>query len=213
MAAHAKAGEKQTFTVVAGDAEADNDALKFYADIARVGKLTLSANGANQIEPGGVVTYRHTLANLSNSDIDKTITLSGAGLPADWSYMIFETNEEGVIESNKQGQTSVNIDSLTIDATRYFTVRVMAPATALAGSRQILTLTAEVENDEFNKTSVTDTTTVISGQVRLYKRVIVLGPDGNKKSDDTNPVTDFSSTTEPKATTEAEINSKSQSFS
>ncbi|WP_211826150.1 DUF11 domain-containing protein [Kistimonas asteriae] len=186
VAADAPAVVKQPFAVLAEGQKGGNDALKFFATVERIGELTLTPNGANQIEPGGAVFYSHELRNLSNDPIQGDITLTGEGLDAGWSYQFFVADEKGQIQGS--GLQTMTIDGSLLtqkDAVYRIKVKVMAPANARPGVTKVLTLNAEYQlgTESVKRTATaTDSTTVIKGQIRLYKKVKVLS--GKNKTEE-----------------------------
>ncbi|WP_263081045.1 hypothetical protein [Endozoicomonas sp. Mp262] len=149
------------------------DTLEVHFTVTKTGAVTLTPNGSNQVEAGGSVYYEHELRNLSNKKITVT-DLAGSGLPSDWSYLIFEFDKDGknLVEN---GVTTLPPTELAAGDVKRFKVKVMSPANATPGSTQLLKLTGEYVLDEKTLTvEASDSTTVIKGQIRLYKQAAIL---------------------------------------
>ncbi|GAA4651376.1 hypothetical protein GCM10023116_36600 [Kistimonas scapharcae] len=152
-----------------------NDAVKYFVEVPVTGKLTLTPDGQNQIEPGGAVFYEHILENTSNQDLTG-ITLSGARTPADnnWSHVFFNVADGGAL-GDQISHLELSQLSLKAGERKVFRVKVIAPANAVAGSIDTLNLTAIYQLAGETKTATaTDRTTVIKGQLRLYKKAAIL---------------------------------------
>ena len=170
------------FAVLAQTADGSiDDAIRYFVEVPVTGELTLTPDGQNQIEPGGAVFYNHELRNLSNDQIQGDITLEGEGLKKGWSYQIFNVDENGQVQGAGQLQMTIPGSSLTSETVYRIKVKVMAPANASPGVTTVLTLKAKYQlgTESDQRTAIaTDSTTVIKGQIRLYKKVKVLSGDG-----------------------------------
>jgi len=167
-------------------------------DVIANRNITVSPNGANQVQPGGNVDYTHVIANGGNTT--EAVEISGANsLAADgWNnntQLFIDTTGNGTPDSWVQldnlptandlavrtpnGNTIlVDIDNaganplITLEPGQRLDVRVtvFAPSNAPAGTVDSYTLTASNANVS---DTATDTTEVVVGQVRLDKQAAV----------------------------------------
>lgn len=138
---------------------------------------TLAPSNSGQVAPAGSIVYAHTLSNVGNQscgDTTITTTLSAADIAAGWSSVAYiDVNGDGQIDA---GDTLITapIPALAGGAQSKILVKVFAPGGATAGAVSDVTVTA-TDNDTDGDGNVcpavttTDTTTVITGQVRLLK--------------------------------------------
>lgn len=156
-----------------------------------VRSLTFSPNNSGQVFAGGTVVYSHTITNTGNVTEGATagqVTLGGAmsGITAGWAFNIYwDRNNDGVLDVNDPvisdlsaltggsngASTAAGLD--VGESARIF-VRVNAPAGAANNDNNITTVTATTTGAINGiaapaAVAVTDTTTVITGQVRLTK--------------------------------------------
>jgi trimeric autotransporter adhesin len=153
--------------------------------------ITFTPNNTGQVFPGGTVVYTHTITNNGNvveGDAAGEVTLAGvmSGATASWGFTIYwDRNNDGVLDAgdpiisdlaNLTGGTGGASTAAGLDAgeTARIFVRVNAPVSAAIGDTNVVTTTATVTGTVNGiaaptVTPVTDTTQVISGQVRLTK--------------------------------------------
>ncbi len=156
-----------------------------------VRSITITPPNAGQVFPGGSVVYTHQITNNGNvleGDIAGEIVLSGAlsGATSGWNAVIYwDKNNDGVLDANDpvvtdlsqlSGGTGGASTAVGLDAgeTARLFVKVIAPNSATSGAVNTATITATVSNTVNGvaapaPATVTDTTTVIAGQVRLVK--------------------------------------------
>ena len=171
------------FGIIANDGDNTNDALEFAYRVHNIGAVELTPNGANQIEAGGSTLYTHKLRNTSNKT--RTFKVVGTHSQGDGWAHIFQAqgpiqhgieihSEYVLVKLSPKGQPSDSLD---------FTVKVLSPANAAPGSIDVLTLAVKEVESMANHdkevaggltTEATDASTVVKGQVRLYKKVKVL---------------------------------------
>lgn len=158
--------------------------------------LSITPDGANQVQPGGSIDYPHTVSNDGNTV--ETVELGAADSASGWSNttVVFAGSSCTATELSNLGtgtqtlcDTSNNGSSVTVadaDADglpeitlvpgQKFKVRVtvFAPSNAAQGAQDVLTLSATNTDSgapSDASASATDTTKVILGQVRLSKEV------------------------------------------
>jgi trimeric autotransporter adhesin len=156
-----------------------------------VRNITFTPNNTGQVFPGGTVVYTHTITNNGNVVEGATagqFTLAGGmtGATTSWAFSIFwDRNNDGVLDggdpviadlSALTGGTGGASTAAGLDPgeTARIFVRVNAPVSANLGDNNVVTTTATVTG-VINTIAaptvapVTDSTTVIAGQVRLLK--------------------------------------------
>ncbi len=186
------------FTVVSASDGTISDQKLDAVDVIANRNITVSPDGANQVQPGGNVDYTHVIANGGNTT--EAVEISGANsLAADgWNnntQLFIDTTGNGTPDSWVQldnlptandlavrtpnGNTIlVDIDNaganplITLEPGQRLDVRVtvFAPSNAPAGTVDSYTLTASNANVS---DTATDTTEVVVGQVRLDKQAAV----------------------------------------
>ncbi|MBL8518880.1 MAG: DUF11 domain-containing protein [Betaproteobacteria bacterium] len=156
-----------------------------------VRNITFTPNNTGQVFPGGTVVYTHTITNNGNvveGDAGGEVTLAGvmSGATASWGFTIYwDRNNDGVLDVgdpvisdlvNLTGGTGGASTAAGLDPgeTARIFVRVNAPVSAAIGDTNVVTTTATVTGAVNSIAAptvapVTDTTQVISGQVRLTK--------------------------------------------
>jgi len=137
---------------------------------------SLMPNNSGQVAPGGSIVYAHTLSNTGNQQcgvINITATLSAADSAAGWTVVTYvDVNGDGQIDA---GDTLITgpLPVLAAGTQRKLLAKVFAPGGATAGQVSTVTMTATDANTDGGTAcpvvSATDTTTVITGQVRLLK--------------------------------------------
>jgi trimeric autotransporter adhesin len=163
------------------------------ASFASVGTLTLTPDNTGQVYPGGTVVYPHTLAASGTSSCN-VVTL-GAKMDAaliglGWSGKVYlDANNDGELQTagdtllgaaNAAGTPfTVVAGNLVPGAPQRLLVQVFAPNGAAIGVTNLIALKASSTNtapgvggcgDVTSTANATDLTTVIIGQVRLYKK-------------------------------------------
>ena len=153
--------------------------------------ITITPTNSGQIYPGGSVAYAHTVTNSGNVLEGATLgqaALSNVmtGATAGWSAVVYwDKNNDGVLDASDPvvtdlsqltggtggASTAAGLDPA--ESARIF-VKVLAPAAAPIGAVNVDTVTV-TSTGTINAVaapaavSVTDTTTVIAGQLQLVK--------------------------------------------
>lgn len=138
---------------------------------------SLVPDNTGQVAPGGSIVYAHTLSNTGNQvcgDVTIASVLSAADVAAGWTSVAYvDVNGDGQIDA---GDTLITapLPALVAGAETKILIKVFAPGGATAGGVSIVTVTA-TDNDTDGDGNVcpavtaTDTSTVITGQIRLVK--------------------------------------------
>ena len=167
-------------------------------DVDSTRQLSLVTPGSNQVEAGGTAAYGHTLAN--NGNVTEVVEIEATNSQTAWSSTVsIDTDGDGVTDTvlgnlvpgsiavlQPNGVSIVvEVTDVDGDGVPEFTLEpgeivpleatVFAPANASPGETDVLTISATNIDPLVNapSVSVTDQTTVISGQVRLTKSVAV----------------------------------------
>lgn len=142
--------------------------------IAANNKLSLTPNGVQQVFPGGIAVYPHTLKNVGN--VSETVSLSKADSnTAGFSSIIYvDANNNGVLDASDPVYTGTfNItgnqpNEIKPNQSLNLLVRVESQSNVAAGTSNLTTLTAQNAGNTAT-VSATDTTNVVAGFVKLTK--------------------------------------------
>ena len=130
--------------------------------------LSLSPSGTGQVVAGGSLVYPHILTNTGTVSCSAPgFTISQSQSANGWTAVVYDdVNGDGLLDS---GDTVVSSTAtpLAVGNSRRLLVRVFAPGGAAVGAVDVLTFT--VTDATCGSASVTDRTTVMSGQLRLVK--------------------------------------------
>ncbi len=191
-------GDYPLFFQITSQSTGATDIVLNAVDVSASRSLSLVTPGANQIEPGGTVTYSHTLSNAGN--VGEVVELTSTNSQADWTSTIsIDTNGDGdpdtvlgnltvgTITVQQADGTDVTVEVTDVDNdgkmellvspgfSLPLTVSVFAPSTAPAGQTDVFTLSAANIDVSAGapSASLNNLSTVIIGQVRLVKTVAV----------------------------------------
>ena len=129
--------------------------------VQQVGTLTLAANGAKTISPGGQVYYPQTLVNTGNGNDSFLLTSAQSGATTLSAVLFYaDANGDGVPDSATPIATT---GVLAPGQTFKFVVAGVAPSTAVVGTTNTTTVTATSVFAPAVSAAVADVTTV-SGQ-------------------------------------------------
>jgi uncharacterized repeat protein (TIGR01451 family) len=146
--------------------------------------LTLTPNNSGTVFPGGVVVYSHLLVNNGNTlegdGIGSTVNLTLAHSQVGWSSIVyFDADNDGVAGPTDPAVTDLSFVSgggagIAPGESIRLLVKVFAPPGVALGTIDGLSFTATTVNGTHTTpvpppTTVTDTTTVISGDVTMIK--------------------------------------------
>ncbi len=129
--------------------------------VQQVGSLTLAANGAKTISPGGQVYYPQTLVNTGNGNDAFALTSAQSGATTLTAVLFYaDANGDGVPDN---ATPIVTTGPLAPGQTFKFVVAGVAPSTAVLGTTNTTTVTATSAFAPTVNAAVVDVTT-ISGQ-------------------------------------------------
>jgi hypothetical protein len=149
------------------------DQMAVQATVNTLHSVSISPNNQAQIYAGGTVVYKHVVTNGGNAT-ETTVSLATPTLlaaPAGWTVATWlDTNNNGVLDSSDTSLTTpYTIPTIAPGASITYFVVVQAPASANPGDQQIATWTLSLTGNTSSSTVVTDTSTVVNGQVKLVK--------------------------------------------
>ncbi|PJE80759.1 hypothetical protein CI610_00247 [invertebrate metagenome] len=141
--------------------------------------IELSPSGNGQVEAGSTLLFEHKLTNHSNESLD--IQFSSTTKLGDWNYIIYTKASADDLLIQLKTDDSINLAS---GEEKNIVVKILAPANASPDKTFTLELIAQGKKGEDIKTqdSITDTVSIIKGQIRLYKKALVLIGQGRKES-------------------------------
>ncbi|CAM3426828.1 hypothetical protein [Polaromonas hydrogenivorans] len=136
---------------------------------------TLTPDNNGQVAAGGSVVYAHTLTSTGAQSCG-AYTLAASPTSADitlgWTTVIYvDVNGDGQLDAGDTLYSGSSL-SLATGATQKLLVKVFAPGGAAAGATDVATVTATFAAN-CGAPSATDTSTVITGQIRLVKTQVL----------------------------------------
>ena len=129
--------------------------------VQQVGSLSLAANGAKTISPGGQVYYPQTLVNTGNGNDSYALTAGQTGAMTFTSVLFYaDANGDGIPDS---AVPIVNTGTLAPGQAFKFVMAGITPSVAVVGTTNTTTVTASSAFSAGTSAAITDVTTV-SGQ-------------------------------------------------
>ncbi|MCW4149540.1 hypothetical protein OM427_08365 [Halomonas sp. 18H] len=184
------------FTIESANSGASDEKLDA-VDVKEERDIAVTPDGQNQVQPGGNVDYKHVLANRGNTTEDVTLTTdndasgfsnntqlkvdtTGDGTPDSWQNIANISDGTVSVRAPDGTPVEVTIDNsgadtvVTLEPGERLDVKttVFAPASAVQGDIDTYTLTATTADGNISDIA-TDTTEVITGQVRLQKSAAI----------------------------------------
>ncbi|MDB5929175.1 MAG: conserved repeat domain protein, partial [Polaromonas sp.] len=137
---------------------------------------TLTPDNNGQVAAGGSVVYAHTLTSTGAQSCG-AYTLAASPTAADvtlgWTTVIYvDVNGDGQLDAGDTLYTGATLSLAAAPATQKLLVKVFAPGGAAAGAADVATVTATFSAN-CGTPSAIDTSTVITGQIRLVKTQVL----------------------------------------
>ncbi|MDB5743497.1 MAG: conserved repeat domain protein [Polaromonas sp.] len=138
--------------------------------IANTFGATLTPDNNGQVAAGGSVVYAHTLTSTGAQSCGSyTLAASPTATALGWTTVIYvDVNGDGQLDAGDTLYTTGSLSLGAYPATQKLLVKVFAPGGAAAGAADVATVTATFAAN-CGAPSATDTSTVITGQIRLVK--------------------------------------------
>lgn len=133
---------------------------------------TFTPNNSGQVAPGGSVVYAHTLTNTGGQNCVGPYVLGVAGVGAGWTTALYiDVNGDDQIDPGDTLVPTSISGPLLAGTSQKFLLKVFAPGGATAGSIDTATVTVTFPAGASNcgTPSATDTSTVVTGQMRVQK--------------------------------------------
>jgi uncharacterized repeat protein (TIGR01451 family) len=172
-----------------------SDRLHDAVAVSSVRSLSLAPNNNGQVAPGGTIVYSHLLVNNGNvtegDGVGSSVALAVTNSQAGWSAVVYyDANNSGTIDGGDSVVSSLAFVSaggagLAPGETIRLLVQIASPPGVPVGTIDVATLTATTANVGLSTTvpavvSVTDSTTVINGDLTLLKeQALDADLDGN----------------------------------
>ena len=147
--------------------------------MAVVRRFTVTPDNSGQAAPGGTVVYAHTVTNTGNQScgaFNVSASPTATGIATGWATALYlDNNGDGAIDTGDTLLTGspLTLPVLTAGGTQKILVRVFVPAGASAGAQEVVTVTTTDSTVgtpcSLVGSNPADTTTVITGQVRVVK--------------------------------------------
>lgn len=162
-----------TVTASTGGLVTDTKLDAVTVTVPNVAAVTLAPSNTGQVAPGGSVVYPHTLSNVGNQScgaFNVVASLSAADQSAGWTTALYiDVNGNGQVDAGDTLVTTGSVPALTGGQQTRLLVKVFAPGGVTAGSANTVTVTATDSTAVCAPVTVTDTSTVVTGQVRVTK--------------------------------------------
>ncbi len=139
-----------------------------------VNGISIEPNNTGQVFQGSAITYQHTITNTGNNPLNNVAVTSTNSAPGFTSVIYVDTNNNGILDPAEAATPLTTIPTLAAGASLPIFVRVFAPAGASQGTVNVTTVTG---TDGTSTDTATDTTTVVSGDLKVDKFQSV-DPDG-----------------------------------
>ncbi len=131
-----------------------------------VNGISVEPNNTGQVFQGSAITYQHTVTNTGNTTLTN-VALTGINTQPGFTSVIYQdTNNNGILDPAEAAIPLTTIPSLAPGVSIPIFVRVFAPAGASDGSVNVTTITG---TDGVSTDTATDTTTVVSGDLKVDK--------------------------------------------
>jgi len=149
------------------------DQMAVQATVNTLHSVSITPNNQGTVYAGGTVVYKHVVTNGGNVTETTTSLLTPTlqATPDGWTVSVYaDTNSNGVLDSGDASITTpYTIASLAPAASLTYFIVVQAPASANPGDQQVATWALSLASNSSTSISVTDTTTVVFGQLKLVK--------------------------------------------
>lgn len=190
------------FTTSSADVKRDRLTVNLLRSVA------ISPNNSGQGFPGGSVQYCHTITNSGNGAENALVvtqsnqSLNGTTGWGQYATFYADTNRNCIldgVESGTPASTSASVTALAAGATTNIIVVVQVPGAAAAGQTNVSTFTLSGSTG-ITAAVVTDTTTVVLGQIQLIKDQVLdascntLGAVGDFTQANLDAITTFAQT-------------------
>lgn len=134
---------------------------------------TVTPSNTGQVNPGGTVVYAHNLTNTGSTACTAyTVSVTPTNTSSGWTYSIFnDVNNDSMLDGGDTPNSGTGSGPAVATSTK-FLVKAFAPGGATAGQTDSATFTVSytaTDGTSCGSHSVTDTSTVVVGQVRAYK--------------------------------------------
>ena len=162
------------FSITSGSSGA-SDTIRDSLTVATIRSLSVTPNNNGQVFPGSSVNYAQTVTNTGNQT-ETAIALATTDNKDGFSSVIYaDTDGDGVLSATEQAAgPRTSIPSLIAGASYKIIVKVFGPASEFqSGQVNQTVVSATVTGGP--SASATDTTTIVSGDVRLTKLQSVNG--------------------------------------
>jgi uncharacterized repeat protein (TIGR01451 family) len=169
-------GDTEVFFRAVSPTTGSNDIIHDRVTTNTVRAISVEPNNSGQVFAGNSIVYQHTITNNGNNTETNVAVTVGNTAPGFTSVVYPDTNNNGVLDPAEIATPITNIASLAPGASVPVFVKVFAPAGATLGTSDVATLTAAVAGGPSD--TATDTTIVITGDVRLIKEQAI-DPDGD----------------------------------
>lgn len=172
--ANASPGDVELFFQAISPTTGAKDTIHDRVTVNPVAGLSVEPNNTGQVFQASAITYQHTITNTGNATLTNVAVSSTNTAPGFTSVIYQDSNNNGILDPAEAATPLTNIPSLAAGASIPIFVKVFSPAGASAGTVNVTTITG---TDGVSSDTATDTTTVVSGDIKVDKFQSV-DPDG-----------------------------------
>jgi uncharacterized repeat protein (TIGR01451 family) len=173
--ANSTAGTNDFIITANSNSTAAVDQMTFAVTVSAINAVTISPNQSGQVYAGGTIAYTHVITNGGNTS--QTVSFPSATAivfnpsTAGWSGVLYQPGTGDTTGALDANSTAITPGSTTITlaggASALVFFKVQSSPAANPGDNSSATLTISYNGGTLS--TVTDVTTVISGQVKLVK--------------------------------------------
>ena len=164
--ANASPGDVELFFRSISPTTGSADIIHDRVTVNAVNGINIEPNNTGQVFQGSAITYQHTLSNTGNTPLNNVALTTTNTLPGFTSVVYPDTNNNGILDPAEAATPLTTVPLLAPGQSIPIFVRVFAPAGAANGAVNVTNITG---TDGVSTDSATDTTTVVSGDLKVDK--------------------------------------------
>jgi uncharacterized repeat protein (TIGR01451 family) len=165
--AGASAADVDVFFRAVSPTSGASDSIFDRVTITNVRSLTVEPNNFGQVFSGGTIVYPHVIANSGNAAETNVAVNVANSAPGFTAVVYLDTNNNGVLDPAESNTPLTNIATLGAGQSANVLVKVFAPAGVDPNTSNVSTLSATAASGQTD--TATDTTTVVSGDLKIEK--------------------------------------------
>ena len=164
--ANASPGDVELFFRAVSPTTGTDDIIHDRVTVNPVNGISVEPNNTGQVFQGSAITYQHTVSNTGNTTLTN-VALTGVNTQPGFTSVIYQdTNNNGILDPAEAAAPLTTIPTLAPGQSIPIFVKVFAPSGAANGTVNVTTITG---TDGVSTDTATDTTTVVSGDLKVDK--------------------------------------------